>query len=122
MAQVNVLIAGRTYRMACEDGEEEHLIGLAARLDRKIEELRTTFGAIGDGRITVMAALTIADELADAERRLAALGGELDRLRGEQAGYEARTAALAETVATALGEATVRVERVAQALNASSRE
>lgn len=122
MAQVNVLIAGRTYRMACGDGEEDHLTGLAARLDGKIDELRTTFGPIGDGRITVMAALTIADELAEAERRLAELGAELDRIRGEQAGYEARTAALAESVATALGEAAARVDRVAQTLNATSRE
>ena len=73
MAQVNVLIAGRTYRMACADGEEDHLKGLAARLDGKIVELRGSFGEIGDGRITVMAAITMADDLSEAERRIAAL-------------------------------------------------
>src|SRR5690348_9468646 len=66
MAHVNVSIAGRTYRMACGDGEEQHLVDLAARLDRKIDELRGSFGEIGDNRITVMAALTIADQLAEA--------------------------------------------------------
>ena len=92
MAQVNVRIAGRIYRMACGDGEEGHLTGLAARLDDKIVELRGAFGEIGDGRITVMAALTIADQLAEAERRIAALEAENDgcaaesRLRGPDGG------------------------------------
>lgn len=122
MPQVNVLIGGRTYRIACGDGEEEHLRGLAARLEGKIDELRGTFGEIGDARITVMAALTIADQLAGAEQRIHALEGELDHLRGEQAGFDATTAALAETVAGTLGEVAARIERLAHGLNAGTRE
>ena len=122
MAQVSVRIAGRVYRMACADGEEEHLTGLAARLDARIDELRDSFGEIGDGRITVMAALTIADQLGETERRVAALEAENDRLRGEGAGHDARTAALAEALAGALGDAAARIDRVAQALNAPPRE
>ena len=118
MAQVNVKIGGRLYRMACADGEEDHLAGLAARLDGKIDELRASFGEIGDTRMAVMAALTVADQLGEAERRIAALEGENDRLRGELAGSDARTAALAERIAGALGEAASRIDRVAQALNA----
>ena len=117
MAQVNVKIAGRVYRMACADGEEQHLAGLASRLDGKITELRGAFGEIGDTRITVMAALTIADDLGEAERRIAALEAENDRLRGAEAAYDARAAALAELVAGALGEAAGRIERVAKALD-----
>lgn len=122
MAQVNVRIAGRIYRMACGDGEEGHLTGLAARLDAKIVELRGAFGEIGDGRITVMAALTIADQLAEAERRIAVLEAENDGLRGAEAAFEARTAALAETLAGALGEAAARIDRLAQALDAAPTE
>ena len=122
MAQINVLIAGRTYRMACSDGEEDHLKGLAARLDEKITELKGSFGEIGDSRITVMAAITFADQLSEAERRIAALQDELDHLRGDRAGYDAMSAALAETVAGALGEAAVRIDRAAQRLNATTRE
>lgn len=117
MAQVNVKIAGRVYRMACGDGEEDHLHGLAARLDAKIAELRGAFGEIGDGRITVMAALTIADQLAEAERQIAALEAENDGLRGVEAAFDAKVAALAETLAGALGEAAARIDRVAQALD-----
>lgn len=119
MAQVNVRIAGRVYRMACGDGEEPHLTGLAARLDAKIAELRGAFGEIGDGRITVMAALTMADQLGEAERRIAALEAENDGLRGAEAAYEARTAALAEALAGPLGEAAARIDRLAQSLDAA---
>ena len=81
MPQVTVTIAGRTYRMACGDGEEQHLEGLAALFDGKIEEMRKSFGEIGDMRLHVMAAITIADELADTRRRMAALEGEVAALR-----------------------------------------
>ena len=86
MAQVNVEIAGRTYRMACNDGEEEHLRTLAARFDGKIHMLRGTFGEIGDSRITVMAALTIADQLREAERRV----GELEHHAADPLGIARR--------------------------------
>jgi cell division protein ZapA len=70
MAQVNVTINGRQFRMACEDGQEGHLIELARDLDMRIGGLRSKFGEIGDTRLTVMAALTVADELAEAGYRL----------------------------------------------------
>ena len=122
MAQVSVEIAGRTYRMACADGEEDHLRTLAARFDGKIHMLRGTFGEIGDSRITMMAALTIADQLSEAERRIAELEGEVERLRRAQAGLDAQTNALAETVAAALGEVAARVDKVARELNAGPQD
>ena len=74
MAQVNVTINGRQFRMACEDGQEGHLIELARDLDMRISGLRGKFGEIGDTRLTVMAALTVADELAEAGLRHQAPG------------------------------------------------
>ena len=68
MTQVNVTINGRQFRMACEDGEEGHLARLAEDLDARISRLRLRFGEIGDTRLTVMAALTLADELAEAKQ------------------------------------------------------
>ena len=56
--------------MACDDGEEEHLGELADYLDRTIERLRGEFGEIGDYRLTVMAAITMADERAEAGRQM----------------------------------------------------
>ena len=66
MAQVSVTIDGRRYRVACNEGEEARLESLAGMIDDKIGELRASFGEIGDQRLVVMAALTIADNLAEA--------------------------------------------------------
>src|SRR5262249_22614286 len=81
MSQVNGTINGRQSRMACEDGEEEHLQHLAADLDQRISRLRARFGEIGDTRLTVMAALTLADELSETKDKLAKLEPELATLQ-----------------------------------------
>src|SRR5262245_17797903 len=52
MSHVTVTINGRQYRMACEDGQENHLIGLARDFDQRIIELHERFGEIGDARLT----------------------------------------------------------------------
>ena len=70
MSQVNVTINGRQFRMACEDGQEGHLQQLAKDLDDRIVALRGQFGEIGDARLTVMAALIVADELTEQGQRM----------------------------------------------------
>src|ERR1700730_4144047 len=92
MAHVSVTINSRQYRMACDDGQEQHLARLAQDLDRRIAELRTSFGEIGDMRITVMAALVLAEELSEARQRLVRLEAELTVLQKARA----TTADLAE--------------------------
>lgn len=118
MAQVTVTIAGRTYRMACGDGEEEHLTGLAAAYDAKIGELRKAFGEIGDMRLQVMAALTYVDDLAEARKRVAALETELAASRAAAARSDAAAEAVETRAAEAVGKAADRLERVAKVLNA----
>ena len=86
MAQVNATIAGRQFRLACEDGQEDHLQALAKDIDERIVELRKKFGEIGDTRLTVMAALTVADELAEASRKLRRLEEEVAGLAGRPRG------------------------------------
>ena len=81
MSEVNVTINGRQFRMACEDGQEAHLMNLARDLDLRIGGLRSKFGEIGDTRLTVMAAITVADELAEAALRIKRLEEELTALQ-----------------------------------------
>ncbi len=77
MPEVNVEINGRKYRMACEEGQQGHLIGLAERFNAQVEGLKGAVGEIGDNRLTVMAGIAVLDELAEAERRIAALEREV---------------------------------------------
>jgi cell division protein ZapA len=116
MSQVTVSIAGRTYRIACADGEEQHLEGLAAFYDAKIEEMRGAFGEIGDMRLMVMAAITIADELGEAKRRAASLEADLARLSQATSAGDERIGALEAQVADGINRVSDRLERLARAL------
>src|ERR1700681_469296 len=117
MPQVTVTINGRQFRMACEDGQESHLLRLAQDLDQRIERLRGTFGEIGDTRLTVMAALTVADEFADASGRLRRLEEDMAGLQDARAATAERAEATQAAVAAALNSAAERIEQVTKVLN-----
>ena len=120
MPEVTVTIAGRTYRMACGEGEEPRLEHLAGLLDAKIEELRGAFGEIGDMRLHVMAALTIADELHETKERLDAIEGQLASLKQRFEAGEQRAEASEVYVAETLTRSAERIERLAKSLNSST--
>lgn len=81
MAQVNVTIDGKSYRMACDPGQEEHLIGLAEKFDQYVGHLKSSFGEIGDQRLTVMASIMVMDELTELQKRVKGIETEMDALR-----------------------------------------
>jgi cell division protein ZapA len=119
MSQVSVTINGRQFRMSCEDGQEGHLMNLARELDVRIDGLRTKFGEIGDTRLTVMAALTIADALSETAQRIKRLEEEIAVL--QDAGLEAtdRAKTAQATVTAALTAAAERIEVITKRLNQS---
>ena len=117
MSQVNVSINGRQFRMACEDGEEARLLRLAADLDASIAQLRTRFGEIGDTRLTVMAALTLADQLSETKEKLQRLEPELATLRNASVASADRTQATQTAVIAALNAAAERIENITKRLN-----
>src|ERR1700752_3360846 len=102
MSHINVTINGRQYPIACEEGEEVRLLKLAESLESRIESLRGKFGEIGDARLTVMAALTVCDELLDAGQRIRGLEEELVTLRAVHAAAADRAKATQMAVANAL--------------------
>ena len=117
MSHISVTINGRQYRMACEEGQEVRLLKLAESFESRIGSLRGKFGEIGDARWTVMAALTVADELMDANQRIRALDEELEALRDVRVAAADRTRATQTAVANALNAAAERIEKTTQVLN-----
>jgi cell division protein ZapA len=117
MGQVSVSINNRQYRMACEDGQEEHLTQLALELDRRIAKLRSDFGEIGDMRLTVMAALIVGDELAEQRQRQRRLEDELAALQDARMVASDRSKATEGAIASAFNAAAERIERLARALD-----
>jgi cell division protein ZapA len=117
MSHINVTLNGRQYRMACEEGQQTRLLKLAENLESRIQSLRGKFGEIGDARLTVMAALTVCDELLDANSRIRTLEEELEALRDIRVAAADRAKATQTAVANALNAAADRIEKTTQILN-----
>ena len=117
MPQVSVTINGRQFRMACENGEEARVTNLAADLDARITTLRARFGEIGDTRLTVMAALAVADELSEVKEKLARLEPELATLQEASVISADRAQATQAAVVAALNAAAERIESLTRRLN-----
>jgi cell division protein ZapA len=117
MTQVTATIAGRQFRLACEDGQEQHLLALAQNLDQRIIDLRAKFGEIGDTRLTVMAALMIADELAETQRRIGLVEGDVAALQEARAATADRAKAASSAVVHAFNSAAERIEGITRKLN-----
>ena len=117
MSQISVTINGRQFRMACEDGQEDHLTELARQLDSRIAGLRSKFGEIGDTRLTVMAALTIADELGEMSLRIKRLEEELRAAQQAHVAIDERHRQAQAAVAASLISAAERIESITKKLN-----
>ena len=117
MSHINVTINGRQYRMACEEGQEVRLLKLAETLETRIQSLRGKFGEIGDARLTVMAALTVCDELVDVGNRVRSMEQELTELRDFRNAAVERARMTQTAVVNALNAAAERIEKSTQVLN-----
>ena len=78
MAIVTVTVNGHDYQVACDDGQEEHLTGLAEFVNKRVSKLTKTMGQVGEARLILMASLLIADEVSDYVDEVEALREELD--------------------------------------------
>jgi cell division protein ZapA len=105
MGQVTLRINGYAHALACADGEEEHLKAMGAEIDSRIAALRQAGLAGGEARMLVVAALQLADELADARRSLAASE------TGATTPAQAELAATVAVLAARVGRVAERLER-----------
>lgn len=107
MAQVEVTINNRSYRIACDDGQDQHLTQLADYIDARIQELVATVGQVGDARLLVMASLLIADELSET----------LDTLHSKESKPD--NSPTVDHVAQSMESLADRIERIAEQLEAA---
>ena len=116
MAQVTVLVNGRNYTLACEDGEEEHLTALANFIDARVAELGRSVGQVGDARLMLMASLVVADELAVAHERVEELEHEIEQLKQAPPAPPPVNAVDETAAAETLESAAQRIEDIAARL------
>lgn len=117
MSQVSVNIDGKTYRMACDPGQEDHLIALAGRVDQYVTHLKSSFGEIGDLRLTVMSAIMIMDELDGVQKRLKVIEEEIDAARAERDDALAKADRADESLGEKLSAVAETIETIAAKLS-----
>ena len=75
MAEIDVIIAGRPYKVACRDGEEDTLRSAARLVDAKSREALAGLGALSEARQLLFAGLLLADQLIDQRPEAASATG-----------------------------------------------
>jgi cell division protein ZapA len=73
LAQVTVRVGGYAHAVSCQDGQERHLIAMAAEVDKRVGALRAMGLQFPENRMLLLAALQLADETFDLQKELEAL-------------------------------------------------
>ena len=118
MPQVNIVVNDHAYAVACDDGQEDHLLRLGAFIDNKVRELIASVGQVGEARLVLMAALVIADELGEALGKVQARENELAALKLAGASEREALNGTAECATETLENAAARIEAIAARLAA----
>ena len=68
MAEVDITINGRSYRISCKDGEEERIKSLSSLLNNQVQKLSEKIGQLGEARMILLAALVLLDKSDEVEK------------------------------------------------------
>ncbi|MFZ7090595.1 cell division protein ZapA [Primorskyibacter sp. 2E233] len=124
--EIQIHIGGRTFEVACQQGEEQFLLSAARLLDTEAQVLVTQIGRMPEARMLLMAGLMLADKTAgleerlrEAEDHLAALKGELKELRDmpPPEPEQVEVPVIPDDVTDALAEIAARAEALAETVN-----
>ena len=107
MGQVTVRVGGYSHPVSCEDGQEAHLVSLAAEVDKRVNSIKAMGGQFGESRLLLLASLLLADEVHDLKVAVA------QARSGQPAAEAAEDSRLAERIAR-IAE---RIEGIAQSLD-----
>ena len=121
MGQVVVTIAGRSFRLACDDGDEARLAALAESFDATVSQLRGSFGEIGDTRLAVMAGLLVTDKLQDAEAKAQRLKAQVSELQAALSLVQNSHVGQNDQVGKRLDTLSARLERLVGAARAEAK-
>jgi cell division protein ZapA len=123
MGQVRITLNGRGYDIACDDGQEEHVMRLANALSERVNQLVTANGQVGEARLLLMAGLLMADDLHSERAKSAAAGATAAPVASEGGDTNGDAVQQAyEYVADVFEQLSDRLEVVVSNLEGSSEE
>jgi Uncharacterized protein conserved in bacteria len=120
MSSVTISINGMAFEVACDDGQEARLRGLAESIDTRVRALSKHARGANDRLLMVMVALMLVDELEEAN-------GELERLREElhnasHAFEQGKLQEIEGSVAAAIEDIATKVEKIATRVEAKTKK
>ena len=68
MAEVDITINGRSYRISCKDGEEERIKSLSSLINNQVQRLSEKIGQLGEARMILLASLVLLDKSDEVEK------------------------------------------------------
>lgn len=122
MPEIEILIGGRSFEVACQEGEEHYLRSAAQLLDNEASLLVNQIGRVPESRMLLMAGLMLADKTAGLEDKVRETEDVVSELRAELEELKAAPAPLPErvevpvipvTVTETLAEIAARAEAMA---------
>ncbi|MEM9122734.1 MAG: cell division protein ZapA [Pseudomonadota bacterium] len=125
MGQVTLTINNRTYKVACDDGQEDRIVYLSKLLNEKVMHLVKGLGQTTDSHFLLMAGLLIADELQESRENAVRLERQVAEMRAQTSGAagasdgSAELASLESEMADLIDETAASLEEIAAALSAS---
>ncbi|SLN29275.1 Cell division protein ZapA [Roseivivax jejudonensis] len=131
MPEVDIHIGGRSFTVACQDGEEAYLHSAAAMLDGEAQVLVNQLGRVPEARMLLMAGLMLADKTAGmeeraeaAEEKVAALNAELVALKDAAPPEPERieVPVVPAEMTDALAELAARAEALAEEVEEKTRD
>ena len=108
MAQVELTVNGRSFTIACEDGQEDRLQNLAVYVDERVQNISDAGVVRKESDLMALTAILLADELLEAQDS-APVGGNNDNaedfskklqeaLQKQEAEYAKQVDALTDSV------------------------
>jgi cell division protein ZapA len=121
MTVVPVFINGKEYQLACDPGQEEHLVGLSQEVDDRVRLLARQIPQASENMLLLMVSIMLADELSDSKRVARRLQGQLHRMEemldnSQVVNDQARLAEMESAMAATLQDVAIRIEKIAEQL------
>ena len=113
MPDVDVLVGGRSFQVACQPGEEQFLRAAAKLLDAEAQPLVAQMGRLPESRMLLMASLMLADRMAAAEDELRTLRLHVGTLETQARQLRAGVADVPPHVVETMAELAARAEALA---------
>ncbi|QJE73347.1 cell division protein ZapA [Aerophototrophica crusticola] len=118
MARVEVVVNGRGYMVACEDGQEGRIRELAGVVDETLREIAGDRPSGSEPQLLLVTSLVLADRLQELQAEVQALrGARLGLAPAAPIQVPARGAAEDEAVVSAVDTLAKRIEDIAARLD-----